>query len=132
MKLVELKYQKIIFPLQNPIRISKQVINEKEVIIIVATDENGKNYFGEVGPLYGFSQETILECETQLNIIIKNFINSDLLEIINWLTENKFATSIKFGFEQIYFSNQLENSLIELQNSVVLVNGLVGIKNIRC
>ena len=131
MKFVEIKYKKLIFPLNPPIKNSFSTIKQKNFLILKAKDSMGNYHFGEVSPLAGFSEENIEECEQNLIELIALNILIDTIENLkqNLRSLVKYP-SLLFGLEQLLLSAHLIEELIyEADKKSIKLNGLVGIKN---
>jgi o-succinylbenzoate synthase len=134
MRFVEIKYKKFRFPFNLPIQNSAQIINHKDVIILKAQDEYGVFHYGEVGPLGGFSQESVSDCESRLvQLIARNQLNNEIHELKTKIKEIAEYPSLMFGLEQLIlsaeqksYSDQLEINKI---NKTIKINGLLGIES---
>jgi o-succinylbenzoate synthase len=134
MRFVEIKYKKFRFPFNSPIQNSAQIINHKNVIILKAQDEFGKFHYGEVGPLDGFSQENITDCELRLaQLINRNQLNNEIHELKTKVKEITEYPSLMFGLEQLILSTEQKRCSDHVEISrikkSIKINGLLGIES---
>ena len=110
MKFAKFSYKRYLCNLSSNIVSSKSVINNKEVIILQATLENNKAFYGEVSPLKSFSKENIDDCEKIIiDLINKNFFYNEIESIKNDLILFDDLPSLKYGIEQLIFGVETQN-----------------------
>ena len=129
MKIIDLKYQQYSFPFTKPLKNSSQIFYSKEVIILTATDNLGNKFLGEIAPLQWFSQESIEDCKVQLDEIIDENIFLDSIETLKkTVHQMDVFPSLLFGLEKVLFQMELKNKIVEIKNSVIKNNCLIGIE----
>lgn len=128
------------FELKQKFSSSKNIINQREGIIVIAEDELGNNIGAEVSPLPGFSKETLEEAEKGLVLIIDKLLNKELTEnnfsIENIYNELSLPNSVRFGIDQLILNLQIKRNPKFVQNNFNLVsknkinvNSVVGIES---
>ena len=137
MKLTNIEYKKFSFPINNPLKNSKQSYTKKDIIILKANDDKGNTHFAEISPLPNFSKESIDDCE---NILKNSFANKFKLPVEFDNLKNTLYTfdktpSLKFAFEQLvlnsYFLERREMYFNSIKQSKIKVNALLGIGEVK-
>ena len=80
-------------PLKRPIKTPVEILSHREGFLLHATAEDGREGWGEVAPLSGFSRESLVEAENELRFIVKNH-GEELREYTSSLS------SVQFGIDQ--------------------------------
>lgn len=128
------------FELKQKFSSSKNIINQREGIYVIAEDELGNNTVAEVSPLPGFSKETLEEAEKGLVLIIDKLLNKELTEnnfsIENIYNELSLPNSVRFGIDQLILNLQIKRNPKFVQNNFNLVsknkinvNSIVGVES---
>lgn len=98
MKIDKICVFKYSIPFHTPIHIKDKQLNSREGYLLKILDDTGNIGWGEIAPLYGFSEEKfdfVLKEITELKRILKN--EKIPIDIIQKL--NPYSASVRFGFE---------------------------------
>jgi O-succinylbenzoate synthase len=107
MKLITADIYSYSLALQRPLIIKGSKLDKREGLILLLKTEDGKEGFGEIAPLEGFSDETYEEALKQIQsfkhfLLSENIPNSlEKLEtrFENWLKSYRLKPSVRFGIE---------------------------------
>jgi O-succinylbenzoate synthase len=85
-------------PFSTPVKIKDKFLNTREGYLINITDDQGNIGWGEISPLYGFSNETLESVNVEIRELKQSLDNNQIpKDILNILSPN--SPSVRFGFE---------------------------------
>ena len=107
MKINSFRIYQYALELNEPVYVHGQKLNTREGLIIHLQSDQGKESFGEVAPLPGFSQETLSEALDQVQLLKTKLIGTAIPEQLTkfngkfdlWLNPFDLKPSVRFGTE---------------------------------
>ena len=117
MKIVDFRIYQYTLKLNQLLLVKRQRLKNRSGLIIRLKSENGREGFGEVAPLPGYSIETLAESTKQTHFLKSKLMGQAIPDQLtqfngqfeNWLKPFNLKPSVRFGFESAVL-NLLANS----------------------
>ena len=128
MTLSGLKYFEYNLPFVEPLETASGSIVERSGLIVILTDDEGNNAYGDIAPLEMPGMTVISDCINQIEQVKNVLGKKNDIELL--IRNENFAPEVKFGIEQALHSLKLiknGNNDSSPHSNTIAINALIGI-----